>query len=370
MLEKERVLSESSPADQNQPKRLSKQERRELLEQLERASSRSESAEAVLTRVETAIGDGRLDEAESFLSHLETTAPTLAGLDLVKDKLNAARSRSKQQENVRAAEDILSRYIQQRKKALAQLALQTLSELEPLHPRLADYRVWVGELDQEMAFHQRLESVLAAGREAILANDLPRAERSLADLRKLDADSPMAETLAAELDYAHRGRAETGDIENSKERLETLMAGGQVREAEMELERLARMAVPKITLDFFQKRLEGIQSDQEARSLLAQFRGEFRRKLHQQDWDGARDVAQKAGGQTGSPDLSAQMFNEVDRHESEQRHRQSLTQGLSMLSKFIAEGKKGEAELALKVLQSLDLEPQRLAELERKVRAL
>jgi hypothetical protein len=369
-MREERALSDPTPTKDSTRKRLSKDERRKLLKQLERASSRSESAEAVLARVEQAIEEGKLEQAGKFLLHLGANAPGLVGLGLVQEKLQRALRLAKQKEKVRAAEEILNRYIQQRKKKLAALALQTLTDIEPLHHLLPDYRVWVAELDQEVAMQQRLELIVKAGREAIIGDDLSAAQGRLTDLRKLNGEGPMTQTFSAEVDFLRRGREESSDIEKSKQRLEDFLARGQMKEAEAELTRLTETNLPKITLDFLRKRLDDMQSDRDVRSRVLMLERDFRQCLQRGDWDEAREIARQAGQQTGNSETTTDLFNEVDQREGEMRHRQSMTQGLSMLQKFIAEGKKSEAELALTVLQRLDLEPGRFRDLERQVQNL
>lgn len=49
--------------------------------------------------------------------------------------------------------------------------------------------------------------------------------------------------------------------------------------------------------------------------------------------------------------------------EAAERRQQSIAEGLETLKKLIAEGRRSEAEEALKLLRRLDLDQERLAEL-------
>ena len=87
-------------------------------------------------------------------------------------------------------------------------------------------------------------------------------------------------------------------------------------------------------------------------------------------WAAARDVAHRFGKRFKNSPRAAEMFNEVNRREAEQRRQQSIKQGLATLERFLAEGKRGEAELALKLLQGLDLDEAQFAALEERVRKM
>jgi len=150
-----------APSEPASRSRLSKEERRELLARIERESSRTESPERVLQRAEQALQDGNGTLAERLVGQLEQTSPNLLGLGHLRQRLAAVGQREKMRANVRKAEEMLLRYIEQRKKTAAELALQTLREIAPDHPRLAEYAIWVRDLDQEAAQQRQLDGELA-----------------------------------------------------------------------------------------------------------------------------------------------------------------------------------------------------------------
>lgn len=350
--------------------RLSKEERKELLAQLERQSSRAESVERILQRGEQALKDGRLDQARRVLTQLESRAPDMAGLAVFRQHLDAAIRDSKHQTNLRTTEEMLTRYIQQRKKPLAELALSTFIELAPNHPRRVDYQTWVADLDKEVALQQRIEEQLAAGRAALQVDDLARAGEHLETLRQVDPDSQLTEQLAAEIANAEQGQAESADIERAKQRLEELLANDQLDEAERQMESLSRMDIPKVTIDFLRKRLEDSRGRLRDTADAAEIVRRFEQRLEARDWPGAREVAQQFSQRFPSGSRGAELFNRANDMEARERRQQSLAEGLATLEKFIAAKDRTNAELALRLLSRLDLDRDRLAQLEARVRGL
>ncbi len=350
--------------------RLTREERRELLAKIERHSSRTESPREIIQRAEQALAEGNLDQARRLIEQLESSSPDISELMLLELKLREAEQREKENANIRTTEEMLARYIQQRKKKLAELALETLIEIAPNHPRRGDYEVWISNLDGEVALQNQLDEQLAAGLAALQIGDMTEAQRRLVALRDLDPDSPATEELVAEMIQAERGQAESADIKQIKQKVEELVASGQMDEAEQEVERLGRRNVPKITRDFLHKRLEDARAQQRVGEKMAALDAEFKQYLEAQGWAAARDVAHRFGQHFKNSPRAAEMFNEVSRREAEQRRQQSIEQGLAILDQFIAQGKRSEAELALKLLQGLDLDKAQLAALDERVRKM
>lgn len=350
--------------------RLTKEERKELLAQLERQSSRLESPERILGRGEQALRDGQLDQARRVLGQLEVNAPHLAGLELFRRSVAAAVREVKHQTNLRSTEEMLSRYIQQRKKPLAELALATLIEIAPRHPRRAEYESWVADLDQELVLQRRIEEQLVAGRAALRVDDLDQAEKHLAALRKVDPYSRMTEQFAAEIQGAAEGKALSADIERAKQRLDEFLAGDRLDEAEKQMEQLRRMDIPKVTIDFLRQRLEDgrrrVRDEIEAEELIML----FEQHLADRDWPNAREAAQRFGQRFAASARAAELFHQVNEREAAERREQSIEEGVATLERFLAEGDRHNADLALKLLTSLDLDQDQLAQLEARISSL
>lgn len=366
-------MSESRLEDDDLPPAgspLTKDQRRDLLAQIERAASRSEPPEALLERADQELRAGRLDAAKRLLAYLEARSPELRGLATLHQRLHAAEANAKHIANVRKAEEMLLRYIQERKKALAKLALDALLELVPEHPRKGDYTIWIADLDQEMAMQKRIDAERDAGRTALHAGDFAGARRRLDALRKLAPDAPATEQLARELEELERGQAESATIGRHRQRVEELIGRLELEAAERELQVLSRLSVPKVTLDFLRKRVEDAKGQMLEASHLQNFETAFREHLQAGRWQAARDVAHEVGSRFRGHPRSPEMFDEVTRREAEARRRQSLEQGIRALEGYIANRQRREAELALRVLQGLEPDAQRLAVYEAKIRQL
>ena len=350
--------------------RLTKEERKDLLAQLERQSSRAESPKRILQRGEQALRDGQIDQARRVLKQLDSLKPRPVGLELFQNKVEAAIRDVKHTANLRATEEMLSRYIQQRKKPLAELALTTLTEIAPDHPRLDEYSRWVADLDQELVIQRRIEELLAAGRTALRRGDLKLAEKHLGALNKVDPHSSATEQLAAEIAGAAEGQALSAGIERGKHRLEELLAGDQLDEAEKLMEQLSGMDIPKVTIDFLRQRVAESRRRMLDREDAEQLILLFENHLAQRDWPTAREAAQHFGRRFPSSSRTADLFRQINDLEAMQRRQQSLEEGLNTLERFIAEGDRHNAQLALKLLASLDLEAARLAQLETRVKKI
>ena len=275
-----------------------------------------------------------------------------------------------QQANLRKAEEMLTTYIQQRKKPLAQLALSTLLELAPNHPRRQEYELWVRDLDAELVMQQRIDEKLQLGRAALRQGDLVSATQHLEALRKVDPMARATERLADEISAARQGEAESADIRRHKETIEGLISQRAFEQAEQDLLQLSKLDVPKVTIDFLRKRLAEAQArardDSDAQDIIHT----LERQLQAHDWQGARETAHNYGERFPTSTRASELFNRVAEEEATERRKLSIQQGVQTLQGFVAEGRKHEAALALKLLQHLKIDAELLARLEQQVEAL
>jgi hypothetical protein len=269
---------------------------------------------------------------------------------------------------MRAAELMLEGYIQRRRKALAELALSTLLEIAPEHPRRGDYAIWVAEIDQEVAAHSKVEEVSTEVRLALAAGDLEAARRDLAALDPLDSDAASA--LASELEHTERSLATDASIEARKRRIEALLTAGEVNDAELEIEKLVDQDVPKVTLDFFRRRLADRRSALRSAAELLSLESVFDQHLRRRGWQSARDVARVVGEQFGDLDRASRMLAEIDRQETDERRSRSVQQGIAALEGFLSRGDRQQAELALRVLRGLSVEESVLEPFRRRLESL
>ncbi len=279
-------------------------------------------------------------------------------------------SQARRREQIQEAEKILLGYIEKQKKQLAELAFSTLLELDPDHPKKSEYEIWIRDLDQEVALQQRLDRELRGGRTALLNGEIEEAKKHLAALRKIDSWSSLADSLASEIAAAEQDEEQTGQIGQLKQQFEDSLANGTLTAAEQQLVRLAQLDVPKVTLDFLRLKLEESRILARDQADASELQAAYDEALARRDWQAAREAAHQFGKRFSGDDRAARLFHQVSEMEASERRQQSLREGISTLERFVAEGKKREAELALKLLHSLRLDPQQLSTLEERVRKL
>ena len=418
----------SAPAasPQRPPTReLSREERLELLAQIDRAATVARLAE----RSEAALKAGKLDEARTLIGRLEAASPrhqgladlkrTLAELGRTRERaererqlaeleaaitaalaggqpdeaaarLDAAapelretpafaalqrrvesvQSRQESAEQLRETEALLSRYIKERKQPLARLALAQLLEIAPNHPQRADYETWVEMIGQEAAQLEEAERLVESGREAILAGDLRSARRQLEALSRVDPGGEHQARLAQELEEAEARERRQEEAATLRAGLEEALAGNRLDEAERHFERLAGLGLPRVAAAAYRARLDEARQQQAAEGRVAALEQRYREAIAGKDWAAARQVAAEYGeALPGSPRPPA-MFAEATRLEEIQHRQQGVEQGARQLEEFLAAGRLMEAELALKVLLQLDPAHPRREVWERRIAAL
>jgi serine/threonine protein kinase len=346
---------------------LSKAERIDLLAQIERASRRVQETSGELTHAEAVLNAGRLKEAEELITRIEIAAPRTQGLERLKDRLAEARERETRTLRAGETEQVLANYLQRKQLPLARLALETLLEIQPDHPKRADYEGWIQLLADEAEKAKRAEAALAAGREAIARKDFQAARRELETIARNDAGGKRAEAFNDELERAGREARENMEIEQRRKRFEELIAAHRVVEAKEELDALAKLDVPRITLDFYREQLAEARAGIQKEEQDAVFARRYRQAVEEHDWFAAREVAQELGkAQPGSPRAAA-MFAESERLESIHRRQQAVEQGVQQVETFVRQGDAAKAELALKILVQMDPENRHRKRLEKQV---
>lgn len=279
-------------------------------------------------------------------------------------------SQEKRQASLKKAEEIFLQYIQQQKKQLAELAFETLIELAPNHPKRQEFELWLRDLDQEVVLQKRMDETLAAGRAALEQGNLFEARRRLAELRKLDSWADVVGEFELEIQATEKDEAESADIGRLKAIFEEELAARRYEKAEEALHRLNSLDVPKVTLDFLRKHLAESRADSANEAEAAGLAAQVQKHLAAKQWQAAREVAHSFGERFPQNPRAAQLFNQVNEMEAAERRQLSLQEGIQTFERFLAEGRRQEAELALKLLESLNLDQERLAALTLKVRGL
>lgn len=349
---------------------LSRAERTELLAQIERASKRVQESSGDFSKAEAALGAGRLDEAEALIARIEAANPRASGLDRLKQRLAEGQEKVSLKLRIAETEQVLANYLQKKQLPLARLALDTLLELDPAHPRRGEYEGRIGSLGEESEKGKRAEAALAAGREALARQDLKTARRELEVVIQNDSSGRRAEALGRELEEAERDTRQGEEVDRRKHRFEELVAALRVVEAEEELAAIARLGVPRVTLDFLRERLAAARTSIRQEEQAAVFERRFRESVEARNWLAARDSAYELGKAVPQSHRPAAMLAEIDRLEAEHRKQQALEQGVLQVETFVEQGDAAKAELALKILLQMDPDNRHRKRLEKQVREI
>ena len=465
---------QEAPPRQRSSSELSREERLDLLAQIERAAKRVSESSVDLARAEGAIAAGKLDDARRLVAQIEAANPRSAGLDRIKERLAqaqaaagaaaaapsapavaqsggaaapapraadapaqaapAAQSATKaaaqsaveaappaaktapppaaqaaappavktapppaappaakaapppaapsaaaaapaeakasdQGQRTAEAEKALRRYLERKQLPLARLALETLLELAPRHPDRADYENWVHLLAEEVEQDRRAEVAMTAARAAIVRRDFAKARQELELVKRNDLSGERAEAIERELEDVEQGLRQGAEFEHHKQRLDELLAARKLPEAEHEIQQLAGLGLSNITLDSYRERLREARSAADQERLAAPIEKRYRELLQARDWFAARDATMEMEGIAPSSPRAAAMYAEVERLESIHKHQQAAEQGVRQVDAFLEKGDLPNAELALRILLSIDPENRHRKRLERQVRA-
>lgn len=344
---------------------MSPQERSALLQQIDRAARRVRETTQVLRQADAAIAAGAIEEARRLVTAVDEVNPGAPGLPALREKLRQSEVLLEHRRRVEEHEALLTRYLKGKQQRLAQLALDSLLDLYPNHPRRDDYESWVALLDKEVVQDARVAEALAAGREALMAGDFKRARRQAAALKRLDGDGAAAEAFERELARAAADSEREDELERHRATFHRLVAAGDVAAGERLLEDLAER-LPRVAVDALRAELEAGRG----RAAESRFEERLAERLDAGDWVGAREVVRETAAALPGSARPAEMLAELDRREEEQRRKSSVAQGEQQIETLIAAGKAEQARLALKILLQLDPSNRRRRQFERQIDAL
>ena len=351
-------------------KELSPEERRKLLEQINRAAERARETTESANRVEMALEAGRLEDAERLLAELEEAAPLARNLPTLKRRV--ARTRATQDRTARLAEieKMLNRYLKGRQLRLAELAFDSLLEIAPDHPRKADFRGWIDILRGELAQDERLGRELTAGREALERGDFKAARKRLEAARKVDGEAEAVLAFAREIERAEAAQKKSAGLDESRQRFDRHLERGQLDQAQAELAGMEALGATRVSLDLLRGRLVDARRSQ-AEDLRAQgFERRFRQRLEAGDFQAAREVALELEQALPDHPRPAAMFAEAARADEGHRKRQAVAQGERQVEALIEQGRADQAALALKILLQLDPKNRNRRAYQRRLRGL
>jgi serine/threonine-protein kinase len=403
-----------APARKPSASELSREERLELLAQIDRAAKKVSESARLSELAQQALAAGRLEDASALAAQLESVNPRAAGLAELKARLAPASappprpgapampSRGAAYETAdfggpvrlpapepppvepeppapvdpelvakRAeAEHLLLRYLGERKQQLAAFALDTLVELEPDHPRLAEFENAVARLATDADEQKKAEAALRTGRDAAARGDMFLARAQLDMVERHQGTANYGAILRAEIDAAERTRRDAQEISKRRERLESLLDSKRLKEAEEELTRLSEAGLAKVSVESYRLRVADIQAMAERESKAQAFEKRYRELVQAHDWFKARDLVVEFEKLAPDSPRPAQMFGEISRLEEMQRKQQGIDQGVQQIENFLRQRRVGEAEMALRILISMNPDHPQRHQFEQKIAAL
>ena len=366
-------LTPALPAPPPKPRsssEMTREEKFELLAQIEKAALRSREGDQWVAKAQAAISAGQLDEAKAQIARIEASNPRAIGLDELKLRLANADARRRERQAIEETERALGTYLTKRQLPLARFALQSLLDLAPQHGERATYEQRISLLAEELDRTAKVGSTLAEGRDALGRGDLREARRLLEVLLKIDPERSGYDALRQEIAASEREDREAVDLAARRRRIEALLEGGKVDDAQRELDDLARIGVPRVTVASFQERVDAVRQTREALGAASRLESAFRAAIDSRDWLAAREAAQEFGRYQPESSRAAEMYSEIDRLEAVHRREAGVEQGVRQVETFLVQGKADQAELALKIVIQLDPKNRHRRRLERQIKSL
>ncbi|HEX4952830.1 MAG TPA: protein kinase [Thermoanaerobaculia bacterium] len=351
------------------PSQLTREERDQLLAQIQRAATRVSRTQPQLEAAEAALAKGDLEAARRSIVELEALDPKAKGLIQLKDQLESMTAQSLQlAARLAETEALLTRYLTQRQVGLARFALDSLLELSPEHPQRARFEEQLAAISAEADVSGEAQKILERARQALALGELDKAQREQRELASLVP--AVAATLAGEIEAAKRSRAQDAQVSQHHQRFESFLAKGDLDRADAELAALEGQTLSRSTVTLYRDQLL------EARRLAAQattirpYEARFAERVSAGDWLGAQEVALELERLLPNHPRAAGLFAEAEALRARTEHGDSVRQGTAEVERWLAQNRPNEAALALKVLLKLDPHHPRRAFFEKKIEGL
>src|SRR5688500_2690229 len=345
---------------------LTREEKEALLARIDRAASRVQEGGQYLNQAEAALREGRFEEARNLVRKLEATTPNAKGLGDLKRRLQEAEDIARRRQQVLQAEGMLEKYLLDRQQTLAGLALETLLDLYPNHPKKGDYESWVGHLAQDAEQQKRAERLYADAQGAVARGELHVARRRLEEVERLDLSGKLAGALLAEINETERSSERGRHAQSVRTRLEDALRRGAVEEADRQLEALAALEVTKVTLDTLRGQGEDAKQRREQDEAAGAFEAAFAEATARADWYAARETARQMQDALPGHPRPRQMMTELSRLQEHDQRQRAVEEGLRAFEGYLQSGALSQAELALKVLRGMGGDDPRIGEAERR----
>ncbi len=388
--------------------RISREEKTDLLAQIDRAARRVREGSELFEMAERAIAAGELGRARQIYQNLVENNPRAAGLERLAAQLtragvdvsSIAPSTAPLPEPtavspqaapappqvvalttpvaelidrpaaIKQAETMIETYLRQGKKTLARLALDSLLELSPDHPRRQEYSSWIDLAGQEAEQLRRAQEVIEAGRSALDRGDLKAARKQADTAARLAPTGDLAASFLTEVEAADREQSQGAELTQRKERFELAVQAKNWAEADLLLEEMAGLGLSRVALNFYRSRLEAESVRARETSAAGPFLNRFEAALEREDFDTARVILHSLGEALPASSLPGQLQARLDAAHQAFQRRRALEQGMKQLEGYLGTGNASGASLALRILKQMEPADPRWPALERKVQAL
>ncbi len=234
---------------------------------------------------------------------------------------------------------MLAQYLQRKQLPLARLALSTLVELSPSHPKRSEYEGWIEMLGKELEQSKRADAALTAGRAALARRDFAAARRELENVARDDPSGKRSGAFADELDRAEREAGQQAEVERLTRDLEKALAEQRIADAGRLVDELSRFDVPRVTLDYYRERVQEFRSADQLQEKVNSVEWLYRKHVEDKDWIRAREAASELAQAFPSSSRAAQMFSEIERLETAHRRELAVEQGVRQVETFIEQGR-------------------------------
>jgi serine/threonine-protein kinase len=373
-----RVAARPNPPAVGQPaaiprlpsRELSREEKLDLLAQIDRAAKKVSEVGQVVEQAEQAFAAGRIDEARRLAEQAQAGNPRQPRLERLLARMREAQEAEELDGRVGEAEQMVEQYLQGGKHGLAAFALESLLDLRPDHPRHAEFERRLAAMADATGRKQKLEEAAAGVREALIAGDLRTARMRFDAAERETPGAPELEAIRAELAQGEDELSRAAELEQHRRRFDGYLAGGMIADAEKEFEAISKLETSRLTLDLTRGRLEEGRVRAQLVGRGQEFERRFRERMAARDWAGARGVVHEYEASPAAGERPAQMLHELARQEDGWRRKQAFEQGVKQVETFIAQSRPLEAETALRILASLDAQNPELKRLDRQIKAL
>ena len=282
------------------------------------------------------------------------------------DQPSESRLDQKRRLQAMQTRELVEQYVVTGQVKLAQLALETLLEIDPAYPDRDDLARRIDERSQAGEQKVEGERLFTVGMAAIDAGDEDGVQRALAGLASLPA---LERRLRSRWEIEQQQRQLDQQVQVRRARLDDLIGQGRMEAASSELELLAMLDVPKLVLDLYRARiresLDTRKRVEERRSLDKR----YEQALREGRWQEARNLVHAMDALRPDEQQIGEKLERVDREEQAALRRDGVKEAIRTIEELLARGDPQQAAIALMVLQRLAPDEPRALELKQRVEA-